>query len=301
MQRNSGIQLDERLVVCSLTFNNCRQDAKDHRGRTPADIVERSAKEVQPMALYHTYFLGTWNLETVGGRGLWGRGSPLRRSGTGHFQKTKPYLHRSGSMHPLMLKSIGSWIDMVLWWRKGLHSGRLSLNPGSDDAQSDSVNVRRETERSLKWSRMFQNWDKARNSRKVMVSVHSIPQLWQLKERCQKGIPDCVRGMAWKLLTNSIETQSLFANQNIYKVLCIWYPLTITGMSWSWKWNVWYYCPRYSSYISSPHLLFRCWSRVCLFVQLSFLISVDNRLYSMYWRRMQYTTLKLGTAREWDS
>ena len=53
------------------------------------------------------------------------------------------------------------------------------------------VDKKREGMRALKWNKMMRTWDRyAARSSKV-------------KARVYKGIPDCVRGEAWKLLANS--------------------------------------------------------------------------------------------------
>lgn len=53
------------------------------------------------------------------------------------------------------------------------------------------VDKKREGIRALKWNKMMRNWDRysSRTSK--------------LRGRLYKGIPDCVRGEAWKLLSNS--------------------------------------------------------------------------------------------------
>lgn len=51
------------------------------------------------------------------------------------------------------------------------------------------VDKKREGVRALKWNKMMRKWDRTRPSK--------------LRSRIYKGIPDCVRGEAWKLLSNS--------------------------------------------------------------------------------------------------
>jgi len=62
----------------------------------------------------------------------------------------------------------------------------------------------RERKRSEKWSKMVSQWDEfiLHNSRKV-------------KSRIRKGIPDCVRGFVWQLITQSAELKQTGLYENI--------------------------------------------------------------------------------------
>lgn len=68
----------------------------------------------------------------------------------------------------------------------------------------DTVDKRVETNRAMKWNKMMRKWEKFRRSTK-------------LGERLYKGIPDCVRGEVWKLLTLSGNLRG--ANPGIYAQL----------------------------------------------------------------------------------
>jgi len=69
------------------------------------------------------------------------------------------------------------------------------------------VDKKREGVRALKWNKMMRTWDRY------------LSRSSKLRARIYKGIPDCVRGEAWKLLANSGKLRS--ANAGKYAQLLV--------------------------------------------------------------------------------
>eukprot|EP01090_Pellita_catalonica_P022028 TRINITY_DN8417_c0_g1_i1.p1 TRINITY_DN8417_c0_g1~~TRINITY_DN8417_c0_g1_i1.p1 ORF type:complete len:681 (+),score=134.76 TRINITY_DN8417_c0_g1_i1:57-2099(+) len=71
----------------------------------------------------------------------------------------------------------------------------------------DSKRLEIDAKRALKWSRMFAEWNKLTKKKKGVI-----------QSRVLKGIPSCVRGMAWKMLVDSTSLQR--DNPDTYADLC---------------------------------------------------------------------------------
>jgi hypothetical protein len=66
------------------------------------------------------------------------------------------------------------------------------------DTKANAKKLKKEVERAQKWSRMLKKWDKVTSKGKNMDKVIS---------RAEKGIPDRVRGEAWKRLSGAVGQQ----------------------------------------------------------------------------------------------
>jgi hypothetical protein len=84
--------------------------------------------------------------------------------------------------------------DMEAAMQKYSGLNRWGFPKRQEEEEADFViqSKKKEVKRSLKWVKMVKNWDRYKTKAK-------------LRSRILKGIPDCVRGEAWKAITKCLE------------------------------------------------------------------------------------------------
>jgi len=180
----------KRADIAKILVTKCKNlNPTDQAGRTPMHIAsENGAAEIVGSLVMHGA-----NVNVTDNQGV----VPLQLAISGDYDDICHTLTTNGADVSLRYaagkaskrrQSDAEAIDMVTHADRYGHLS-ANLSPEVDGSKVNAKKVKKEMERANKWSKMIKKWESFSTKKSVKVI-----------SRAEKGIPDCVRGEAWKRL-----------------------------------------------------------------------------------------------------